>query len=77
MSTTRKCEGCGAKIPAERVEALPDTQVCVKCAQAMGGCEFEFVPIEERTSKVESYKSRTSIVGFTKVRKLINRKKDH
>ena len=26
------CEGCGAEIPAARLEALPDTAVCVACA---------------------------------------------
>jgi DnaK suppressor protein len=27
-----RCEVCGAAIPAERLEALPDTVRCVRCA---------------------------------------------
>jgi hypothetical protein len=30
MSNERKCEECGEIIPAERLEALPDTTTCVK-----------------------------------------------
>ena len=37
---TRPCERCGVLIPAERIEALPETRVCVKCSEAIGG-EFE------------------------------------
>ncbi|MFA5766403.1 MAG: TraR/DksA C4-type zinc finger protein [Candidatus Paceibacterota bacterium] len=28
----KHCEDCGEIIPAERLEALPNTQYCVKCA---------------------------------------------
>jgi RNA polymerase-binding transcription factor DksA len=28
----RTCEDCGGKIPKERIEALPETSQCVKCA---------------------------------------------
>ena len=31
----RKCEFCGEQIPQERLEALPNTRRCVKCAQKM------------------------------------------
>lgn len=31
--TTMKCEDCEAPIPAERLEALPDTKKCVECAR--------------------------------------------
>lgn len=71
MRESRTCDRCGGPIPAERVEALPDTRVCVGCAAAMGGSEFELVPVEERTSKEQSYKQRTSVSGFVKVRKPI------
>jgi ribosomal protein S26 len=27
-----KCEGCGRKIPKERLKAIPDTVLCVQCA---------------------------------------------
>jgi RNA polymerase-binding transcription factor DksA len=34
-SSTKKvlCEFCGAEIPPERVEILPDTTTCVQCSQ--------------------------------------------
>lgn len=28
----RKCDDCDQKIPKERLEAIPDTLYCVKCA---------------------------------------------
>jgi DksA/TraR C4-type zinc finger protein len=41
METNAKCcRICGAEIPQERLEVIPDTMVCVKCSQKMGG-EFE------------------------------------
>jgi hypothetical protein len=33
MAATR-CDGCGHFIPAERLEALPDTRTCVRCSTA-------------------------------------------
>ncbi|MEM7316580.1 MAG: TraR/DksA C4-type zinc finger protein [Planctomycetota bacterium] len=27
----KKCEGCGGKIPPERLEVFPDTTMCMKC----------------------------------------------
>jgi len=41
MSQKRLCERCGTRIPAERIEALPDTHVCVGCAREIGGSEFK------------------------------------
>lgn len=32
----RRCELCGTPIPAERLEALPETKRCVECARANG-----------------------------------------
>jgi predicted RNA-binding Zn-ribbon protein involved in translation (DUF1610 family) len=29
----RKCESCGAVIPAERLEVFPETRLCVDCQQ--------------------------------------------
>ncbi len=28
-----KCSECGIEIPAERLEALPDTDTCIKCSR--------------------------------------------
>ena len=38
----RMCKRCGEEIPAERLEALPETWLCVKCSQEVGG---EFDPL--------------------------------
>ncbi len=32
MTKTRKCDGCGDKIPTERLRLLPDTRECVRCS---------------------------------------------
>ena len=37
MAKTRLCERCKAEIPAERLEAVPGTRLCVRCSQATGG----------------------------------------
>ncbi|MCC6508344.1 MAG: TraR/DksA C4-type zinc finger protein [Pirellulaceae bacterium] len=31
------CEECGGRIPKARLEVLPDTPYCVKCASNLGG----------------------------------------
>ena len=31
------CEECGGRIPKARLEVLPDTPYCVKCASSLGG----------------------------------------
>lgn len=33
---TKRCEICGAVIPQERVQALPETKRCVECARQKG-----------------------------------------
>ena len=33
---SKKCELCGKEISAERLEALPETKRCVKCAKEKG-----------------------------------------
>jgi hypothetical protein len=39
----RRCEVCGAVIPAERIEILPDTATCVRCSQAEPYSEAEVI----------------------------------
>jgi hypothetical protein len=68
----RSCARCGGEIPTERVEALPDTQVCVGCSRAMGG-EFKVVVIPERTSKEGSLKKNYGGYVTRKIRKPIPR----
>ncbi len=40
MKDPGRCRVCGVEIPPERLEVIPDTLVCVRCSQKMGG-EFE------------------------------------
>ena len=71
---SRVCARCGAEIPAERIEAIPDTMVCVKCAGEMGGSEFQVVAVPERTSKEGSLKKNYGSYSTRKIRKPIRPK---
>jgi hypothetical protein len=62
---TRVCQRCKGVIPAERVEALPETRLCVQCSQVVGG-EFELVVTRENLGKAGSLKK---ISGGVIVRK--------
>jgi hypothetical protein len=66
----RSCARCRGEIPAERVEAIPDTMVCVNCSNEMGG-EFKVIVVPERTSKEGSLKKNYGGYGTKKVRKPI------
>ena len=43
--TSKKCERCDKVIPKQRLKAIPETRLCVKCSEAVGG-DYE-VTIEE------------------------------
>ncbi len=45
---TRPCERCKKEIPPERIEALPDTRLCVTCSEAVGGDYRRKVVIRSR-----------------------------
>lgn len=47
---SRKCEQCGKTIPKARLEAVPHTKFCVKCADTAG----EDIP---REYPIDSYNS--------------------
>jgi hypothetical protein len=70
---SRPCARCGGEIPAERVEAIPDTLVCVRCSAEMGG-EFKVYVVPERTSKAGSLKHNVGGYSTRKVRKPIRPK---
>lgn len=56
METKAKlCRICRAEIPAERLEVIPDTLVCVKCSKKIGG-EFELEVKVGGTGKAGSLK---------------------
>lgn len=67
------CARCGEMIPAERIEAMPETMVCVQCSQEIGG-EFRVVVTPERTSKEGSLKKNYGGYSARKIRKPIKPK---
>ncbi len=69
---TRHCERCGVEIPAERVEALPETRVCMRCSEAIGG-EFEIRTSTENLGKAGSLKKNYGGVTVRRRRKKIER----
>jgi hypothetical protein len=61
----RMCKRCGEEIPAERLEALPDTWLCVKCSQAVGG-EVEMIARQVQTNKKGSLKKNYGGIEIVK-----------
>lgn len=76
MLEPQACARCGSEIPAERLEAIPETMVCVKCATEMGGSEFQIVVMPERTSKEGSLKKNYGGYSTRKIRKPFGRKEE-
>jgi hypothetical protein len=33
----RRCQRCRAEIPLERLEAIPETRLCIACSHEIGG----------------------------------------
>ncbi len=64
------CVRCNGIIPAERVEALPDTIVCAKCSQEIGG-EFKLEVIPGSLGKSSSLKKNYGVFSMKKTRKTI------
>ena len=58
----RPCQRCRAEIPAERIEVLPETRLCVQCSRAVGG-EFEVTAVPENVAKSGSLKK--NYAGWT------------
>lgn len=66
----RFCQRCKTEIPAERVEVLPDTRLCVKCSAAVGG-EFEVSVVPDNLAKAGSLKKNYGSWTVEKRRKRI------
>lgn len=66
----KNCIRCRKEIPAERVEALPETELCIKCSEAVGS-DFILVAHNERTSKPGSMKHNYGGVSVKLVRRHI------
>ena len=71
----RFCERCSAEIPAERLEALPETRICVGCSREIGG-EFILRAVPENLGKGGSLKKNYGSWGVRKTRRPILPKKD-
>jgi hypothetical protein len=70
MAKQRRCQRCQKEIPAERLEALPETRLCVACSQAVGG-EFEIVVVPENIGKKGSLKKNYGGINIRKRRRRI------
>ena len=69
----RPCERCRQMIPPERVEAVPETRLCVKCSREVGG-EFQLMVTPENLSKSGSLKKNYGSFEVKKVRKPTKRR---
>jgi hypothetical protein len=67
---TRNCIRCKAVIPPERVEILPETQLCVPCSETVGS-DFETVIVSENIGKAGSLKKNYGGFSVKKRRRKI------
>jgi hypothetical protein len=69
----RWCARCKAEIPTERVEALPEARLCLKCSEEVGG-EFDLKFTQENLSKPGSLKKNYGGITLEKKRRPIEPK---
>jgi len=62
------CIRCDEPIPAKRLEALPETRLCVCCSEDVGG-DFIITGVLERTNKEGSMKVNYGSVGALQKRR--------
>jgi hypothetical protein len=67
---TRHCQRCKVMIPASRCEVFPETRVCVKCSEAIGG-EFIYEAVTRGVSKGGIKITGTEVVEIRQRRKVI------
>ena len=70
---SKYCRRCGVEIPAARLKAIPDTFICVKCSEDIGG-EFELKVTVSGTGKAGSLKVTGQEVAVERKRKPFRRK---
>ena len=75
MARSRPCQRCKEMIPAERLEAVPETRLCVRCSQEVGG-DFIYIAKQENLGKAGSLKLNYGGVSITKKRRKIRKKDD-
>ena len=68
----RHCERCRQIIPPARIEAMPETRLCVACSQATGEFTLSYVP--ENLAKSGSLKKNYGSFEVKKARKPMKRK---
>jgi hypothetical protein len=68
MAKIRLCERCKKEIPAERLEAVPASRLCVACSQKTGG-DTTLVAKDENLAKKESLKKNYGSVSARVTRK--------
>ncbi|MFQ5631996.1 MAG: TraR/DksA C4-type zinc finger protein [bacterium] len=64
------CRMCGTEIPKARLEAIPDTLICVTCSEAVGG-EFELEVSISGTGKAGSLKKTGQQLHIKRKRKAL------
>jgi hypothetical protein len=64
------CIRCDREIPPERMEVLPETQLCVQCSEAVGS-DFETTIITENLAKAGSLKKNYGAISLRKKRRKI------
>ena len=67
---SRPCHQCGTMIPAERIEVLPQTRLCVACSQRVGG-EFDVSIVPENLAKSGSIKKNYGSFDMKRTRRLL------
>lgn len=72
MAATRPCEICGVAIPEGRLEAVPETRLCVQHARAMDayGGEFRTYATQTSLGKGGSLKKNYGDVSVARKRNL-------
>ena len=69
----RPCIRCGVEIDVERLEAIPETRLCVRCSQEVGG-DFEVTVTSENVAKTGSLKKNYAGWSVQKKRRRIEPK---
>lgn len=65
-----ECKRCKGEIGAERLEVLPDTEVCTSCSKAIGGEVKLYVSLDS-SGKAGSMKKNYGGASVTTVKKPI------
>lgn len=67
----RHCQLCKTEIPPARLQAMPETRVCVDCSKKIGG-EFQLELVPENLSKAGSLKKNYGSFDVKKSRRKLH-----